>query len=745
MTSSSMMRRLICFFACFSWTYVGLLAQTIAFNRDIRPILSDKCFACHGPSKDRKADLRLDTFEGATDPERKGGVALIPGHPQKSELYLRLISQDSEDIMPPQEHHKTLKPEEIELIKQWILQGAKYEKHWSFMPIKKSTRAEGHLIDYYIEKKHREQGKGFSPLADKRSLLRRLSLDVTGLPPSQQKLQQFLHDDSPDAYQKQVEAYLNSDHYGEHMARIWLDLVRYGDTHGLHADNYREMYLYRDWVIKAYQNNMPFDQFVTEQLAGDLLDRPSQSQLIASGFNRLHLSNSAGSALEEELYVNNVVDRVNAFGTVFMGLTLGCASCHDHKYDPISQKEYYQLFAFFNNMDGDPDNKGVKSPEPALHLPSKAQKQELLRLEKELEGCNDKKQIKQLKKKIEEHKADIPSTMIMKERKQARPAYILIRGQYDQKGERVLRDTPEILPEFKSKYPLNRLGLARWITDKDHPLLARLTVNRLWQQCFGVGLFKTSQDLGAQGEWPTHPELLDALAHYFIQSGWDVKEVLKLIFSSRTYQQSSSASKEAYLNDPENRLLTHGPRFRMDAEMLRDQALYVSGLLIDKKYGKSVKVPQPEGLWAAVALQVSNTKKFVPDTGDNIHRKSIYTFWKRSLPPPAMTIFNAPSREVCVSRRERTNTPLQALVLMNEPQFFEAAKSLAKQCLQKKGDVADKISWLYEKVTCNLPDENEMQWLLEAYQGFKAEGSENYAWTMLSNSLMNLDIFKSKG
>ena len=723
----------------------NLYSGEIQFNRDIRPILSDKCFACHGPSKDRKADLGLDTFENATDSSRKGGAALVAGNPSKSLLYQRLITKDHDERMPPPEHHKHLKQKEIALIKDWIIQGAKYEKHWSFMPIKSAPKLKHHFIDHFVSVKHQQEGLSFSHAADKRNLLRRLALDLTGLPPTQEEIKTFLNNPSSESYNKFIDHYLNSDRYGEHMAKTWLDLVRYGDTHGIHGDNYREMFLYRDWVIKAYQNNMPFDQFAIEQIAGDLLDKPSTDQLIASGFNRLHISNSAGSALKEELYVNNVSDRVNSFGTVFMGLTLGCAACHDHKYDPITQKEYYQLFAYFNNMDGAPDNKGVKSPEPALKFPTEKQKKDLTRLKDLLAKSESKEDSNQLKKKIKKVEQSIESTMIMKENSMIKPAYILNRGQYDQKGELVTRKTPSILPAFKKNLPNNRLGLAKWITDKDHPLLARLTANRLWQQFFGVGLFKTSEDLGSQGEWPTHPELVDALASTLIQSNWNIKSFIKLMVTSRTYQQSSHSSIQQYKTDPSNRWLTRGPRFRMDAEVLRDQALFISGILNETQFGPSIKVPQPKGLWSSVALKESNTGKFTADKGKDIFRRSIYTFWKRSFPPPAMTIFNAPSREVCVSRRERTNTPLQALVLMNEEQFFKTSQTLGSLTHQYKGTNLEKITWLYEKVTCLIPDTHEKQLILKTYQTYLKEHDHEHAWTMIANSLLNLDITKSKG
>jgi len=721
-------------------------AVTIDFNAEIRPILSDKCFSCHGLGKDRKADLRLDSFEGATDPNRKGGAVIQPGNSEASEFYKRLITTDTDELMPPEKSHKHLTKHEIALLKDWIDAGANYDQHWAFKALKneKTSVNDEEWIDAYVLDKLSAMNLNPSPKADKRTLLRRLSLDLIGLPPTIEEMRLFLEDQSPQAYQKQVERLLASPHYGEHRARYWLDLVRYGDTHGLHADNYREMYLYRDWVIKAFDKNEPFDDFVIEQIAGDMLDNPTEDQWIASGFNRLHISNSAGSALKEELYVNNVTDRVNAFGTVFMGLTLGCATCHDHKYDPITQKEYYQLFAFFNNMDGPPDNDGVKNPAPFLTFPTPVQLQVKSRYEAQLKSCNIESDKKVIRKQLEVLNQDIVTTMIMKEQKEIRPAYILNRGAYDQPGEKVERSTPSFLPAMKD-LPKNRWGLAKWVTSKDHPLLARVTVNRLWQQLFGMGLCKTSEDFGSQGEMPSHPELLDALAYKFIDSGWDVKRMLYLMVMSETYQQSSAVASEAYKLDPDNKILARGPRFRMDAEMLRDQALFASGLLVDKKFGPSVKVPQPKGLWTSVALEGSNTNKFVADEGENIYRRSVYSFWKRSYPPPAMTIFNAPSREICVARRERTNTPLQALVLMNEEQFFKAAEVMAELTMRQDVTFEERLRFMYERITSNLPKAEEIFYIKKSYEEQISYGSEMLAWTMIANSIFNLDKVKSKG
>ena len=534
------------------------------------------------------------------------------------------------------------------------------------------------------------------------------------------------------------------------MARYWLDLVRYGDSHGIHADNYREMFLYRDWVINAFNSNQPFDEFIVDQVAGDLRETPSTEQLIASGFNRLHISNSAGSALAEELYVNNVTDRVNAVGTVFLGLTLGCAACHDHKFDPITQEEYYQLFAFFNNLDGPPGNKGVKSPEPSLAVPTPVQRSEFQRLKSRLAEATDKEERESISDAMEKLQKSFPTTLIMRERKSPREAFVLVRGEYDNRGKAVDRKTPEALPAMDENLSRDRMGFAQWLISDDHPLVARVAVNRFWQQLFGVGLVKTSEDFGSQGQWPSHPELLDYLARSFIENGWDVKTLMRQMVMSQTYRQRSDAGPDSYQRDPGNRWLARGPRFRMDAEVLRDQALFVSGLLNETMFGRSVKPPQPPGLWKSVALPgASRPSRFVPDTGSAIVRRSVYTYWKRAYPPPTMTLFDAPSREVCTARRERTNTPLQALVLMNEEQFFLAATELAKRTRSESGDDQERLNLAFRRLTSRNCTAAELGMLERALADFRTEfegrtDGEQFAWTMVMNALLNLDIVRSK-
>ena len=771
-----------------------LLAKEVSFNRDIRPILSNKCFSCHGPDKhDRKAELRLDISEGSDGAyrEKDGNFALKPGSIDDSELWHRIISEDSEEVMPPPEaNKKLLTVQEKELIKAWISSGAKYEKFWAFekpkqpdLPKVKNGKWSDEPIDLFVMKKLESTGITPSPEADKRTLIRRLSLDLTGLPPSREEVRKFDSDDSGDAYEQLVDKLLSREQYGEHMARYWLDLVRFADTNGMHKDYYRNSVAYRDWVIRAYNQNLRYDEFVRYQLAGDLFPDASSDQLIASGFNRLHLIIDVGTALPEESFFKNVTDRVTAVGTAFMGMTVQCAACHDHKYDPITQKDYYSLFAFFNNIDAKPETeRGLKNglQPPIASVPTPDQKKALDELgakmsevESEINNQNNSEDIiselqeklKSLKGERDQLEKQIPMAMVMRERKEVRETRIMKRGQYDDPGEVVERNAPEFLHPMKRAGDVaSRMDLANWFIDKENPLTARVAVNRIWQQLFGVGLVKTSEDLGAQGEVPSHPLLLDYLAVSFVKSGWDVKALIKEIVLSKAYRQSSNIDESLFKKDPENRLLARGSRFRMDAEMIRDQILFTSGTLSEKMYGKSVKPPQPDGLWKAVTMI---GERFKPDSGEEIRRRSLYTYWKRGMPPPQMTILNAPIRDACVSRRERTNTPSQALLLLNESEYMKAARNLAMTVLvPKEAKPSQRIAFAYETITSRLPDKEEQKTLYELLQSLyktylnepaladeiceglpvkeKDQKAKIAAWTILVNSLYNLDITKTR-
>ena len=785
----------------------GALGEEVSFNLDVRPILSDRCFACHGPdAHERKGHLRLDQPDGEDGAyrTRKGFTAISPGSLKKSELWYRITTTDEEDVMPPPKaHKKLLSKDEQELFKSWILAGAPYDDFWAFvppsepqLPVVKDLGWSDQPIDRFVLKRLEQKGLTPASEADKRSLIRRLSFDLTGLPPTREEIQAFLEDQRPEAYEALVDSLIARPTYGEHSARYWLDLVRFADTNGMHKDFYRNNIAYRDWVIKAFNENLGYDDFVRYQLAGDLLPEPTNDQLSASGFNRLHLIIDKGTALPEESFFKNVVDRVTAVGTAFMGLTVQCAQCHDHKYDPISQKDFYSLSAFFNNIDAAPETSwrprnGFQSPFVSFASPVQNAKladldKELAKLDAEVKAANKAAEeekdaakkaeltkaakglaskIDDLKKKRNEFDDSLPKAMVMKEREEIRPTYLMNRGQYDDPADEVFRDTPGFLPTLKKKGEVaSRLDLAEWFVEPENPLTARVAVNRIWQQFFGVGLVKTSEDFGAQGEVPSHPELLDHLAVSFVKSGWDIKALVKQIVISKAYQQSSLSTPERFSVDPENRLLARGSRFRMDAEMIRDQILATSGQLSDTMFGKSVKPPQPDGLWKSVTM---TGQTFKPDAGDDIYRRSVYTFWKRAMPPPQMSILNAPIRDSCIARRERTNTPSQALLLLNEGEYLKAARTLAQLVLEKESlSDAERFSIAYETVTSKLPDTKEQETfsklredLLESYRNDAAladqlcEGltmpdaeskAQLAAWTIIANTLYNLDITKTR-
>jgi hypothetical protein len=780
-----------------------LLVQAgISFNQDIRPILSSKCIVCHGPDDgvdakgkpNRKAGLRLDTPEGAYAKTKDGPPALVPGSLSDSLAWQRII--DKEDPMPPEDGHaKPLSTSEKELLKKWIEQGAKYEDFWAFVPAKKQTPPAvkdsswpASDIDKFTLAKIEAKEKAPKPRADKRTLIRRLSLDLTGLPPTRDEIKTFLDDSSPDAYAKLVDRLIAKPAYGEHMAKFWLDLVRVADTNGNHHDHFRDHSPYRDWVIQAFNQNLPYNDFTKFQIAGDLYPEPTEEQLIASGFNRLHLIIDRGTALPEESHFKNVVDRVSAVGTTFMGLTLGCAVCHDHKYDPITQKDFYQMYAFFNNFDGDPETGGRGGPDffrglqpPYIELPTEGQKATLAEFDSKIEAARanvaslekeqasppapvdeanptpapkpylkpqideTNKQVAALQKERSNFLHEVRGAMVMRERSEVKPTHIRIRGNYDQPGEPVTRSTPGFLPPLQKAGDVpSRMDLANWLVEKENPLTARVAVNRFWQQLFGTGLVKTSEDFGAQGEWPSHPKLLDHLTLRFIESGWDIKALIKDLVTSTTYQQSSSATSVDFETDPENRLLARGSRTRLDSEVIRDQLLHVTGLLNPEMGGRSVKTPQPDGLWKMVALPSSFPNKFVADPDPLDKRRSIYSFWKRGLAPPQMTIFDAPSRDSCIARRERTNTPLQSLLLMNEPEYFKAAQHKATQLLAEPGTEEEKLTRLHETITAQLPTPEKLKILQQGLTDFKEDHDPPLAWTLIVHTLLNQDSFKNK-
>ena len=787
-------------------SHVIASAGEISFNRDVRPILSDRCFACHGPDEnERKAKLRLDVAEGPDGAYRDddGYFAIKPGSAEESSVWHRITTDDEDDIMPPpKSHKKPLNAEEQAIIKAWINAGAPYEDFWAFvaptmpgLPEVKHSNWSDQPIDLHVMEKLESLDMMPAKPADKTTLIRRVTFDLTGLPPTLEEVRHFnsIYDNHPNAYEELVDQLLERDQFGEHMARYWLDLVRFADTNGMHKDFYRNFIAYRDWVIRSFNDNLGYDDFLRYQLAGDLYPNPTNDQLVATGFNRLHLIIDRGTALPEESFFKNVLDRVTAVGTVFMGMTAHCASCHDHKYDPLTMKDFYSLFAFFNNIDAEPET--VRAPKdglqpPFISMPTEAQSQRLAQLQKDLEdfekwsalakksseGAEKKQEAKTLEKELagrrdalkkqrEQLDREIPKAMVWRERKEVRPAFVMTRGNYEMPGDPVTRATPEFLPPMKKTSDVaTRMDLANWFVAPENPLTARVAVNRFWQQFFGVGLVKTSEDLGAQGEIPSHPELLDYLAVSFVEDGWDIKALVKQIVMSKTYRQSSVATPKQFEADPENRLLARGSRFRMDAEMIRDQILATSGLLSTKMYGKSVKPPQPDGLWKAVTMI---GERFKPDEGDAIYRRSVYTYWKRGMPPPQMTILNAPIRDACTARRERTNTPSQALLLLNESEYLRAARELALKALEQADrPMAERISYAYETITSRRPDTAEVQVMrnladdLTTYYFKNPEltdaicdgvSSEDPKWkaklatlTMIINTIYNLDITKTR-
>lgn len=1001
-------------------------ADEISFNRDIRPILSDACFQCHGPDeKKREGNLRLDIAEAA----RKGGdsgPAIVPGKIDQGELWKRVTSHDPDLQMPPASSGKSLTDAQIATLRKWLESGAEYQGHWAFIPVERppvpsltSLPATGNPVDMFIRHRLEQESLTPSPKATRETLIRRVTLDLTGLPPTLEEIDSFVADESPEAWEKVVDRLLASPAYGERMAQQWLDFARYADSNGFQVDSSRQMWAWRDWVINAFNRNQPFDQFTIDQLAGDMLPNPAQDQIIATGFNRNTRLNGEGGRIEEEWFAETVIDRVETVGLTWMGLTLNCCRCHDHKYDPISQREFYQLFAYFNSVDesgvlesegGSPGRgnsrpvhtvvssesdaeiarlqasiaaakahltmikasasdrqaaweaemieklkssdatwrqldvaearsvggatltkqpdgswlasgtnpandeyviraplaKGVFSglllecfPDASLpnqslgrypngnfvltdvdvqikapgfsqplavtfgravadyeqngytvamilegqdkpdrnrrgwavdgpsrreicravfasaaplEIPEEAEMQITLRhdainqhnigrfrlsvssmpadtltpggssfpedvrtalmvavsdrtteqkavVEKYFVENGDAASksaaavVEREEKALQTYRDQLPIVMVMKERKEPREAFILVRGQYDRKGEKVERGTPASLPQMPAEYSQDRLGFAQWLVSGNNPLTSRVWVNRSWERFFGTGLVKTTENLGSQSEWPSHPELLDWLAAEFMQPTqitsvaaqplhpWDIKGLDKLIVMSETYQQSAKVTSAA---DPENRLLARGPRFRLSAEMIRDQALAVSGLLVQKVGGPSVRPFMPEGIWDETS-RYGDLRGYKADDGEGRYRRSLYTIWKRTAAPPSMTLFDAPNREICTVKRSRTNTPLQALALLNEPTYIEAAGKLGERMKTEGGATPEEqVTWGFRIVTGRRPSRRELQVLV---QGLKSDietltaapAPKPDAYSLTANILLNLD------
>ncbi len=853
------------------------LPTRIEYKRDILPILASRCFTCHGPDPStRKAGLRLDQRDMALKTSRSGETAIVPGQPEASELVRRIYAEDAKERMPPTKTGKPLTEREKDLLKGWIADGAEYQGHWAFakpgrakLPAVKNRAWGNNEIDAFVLAKLEDVGLQPSPRADAATLIRRLSLDLRGLPPSLEEVDEFVQAwDAAGAKQQTiwehwVDRMLASPRYGEKMAILWLDLARYGDTSGYHMDSTRQMWLWRDWVIAAFNQNMPFDQFTIEQLAGDLLPNATDRQKIASGFNRNTRFNEEGGVDPEEYVIRYNIERTNALGQIWLGLTLGCAECHSHKYDPISHSEYYQLFAYFSGIT-EPMVEGTsvhgKPLPPLLKVPTPEQTKTLAEHRKmlgviekaiakeigrftyadpldgkplpekitddlaarsqrawqELAKTNDKlpaeiraalavdtaklsddqkrllrefylrkihgeardiigpldQDHEDYTKKIEQIETAVPYTLITAEMATPRPAHVLIRGDFLQKGERVERGVPAALPALPKDTPANRLGLARWLVSPEHPLTARVTVNRMWAQMFGQGIVRSPGDFGSQGDYPSHPELLDWLAVEFRQgdretgrqgdkgNSWDVKRLLRTIALSATYQQSSVYRADAVKLDPHNRLLSFTPRYRLSAEELRDSALTISGLLNPKVGGPSFMPYQPSDYYKFK----NEDWPWTASPGDEQYRRGLYAFWRRTALHPMYVTFDAPTREECVVARPRTNTPLQALVTLNDPTFAEAARVFAQKILTDGPKDHDaRLTFAFRKATCRAPSEAELRVLRSRFEQqrarFAADGDaasrfvnagqfpldptvdvpEHAAWTALCNLLLNLD------
>ncbi len=757
------------------------VAKEVDFAREVLPILSNKCFVCHGPDTKKEEDLRLDSYEGATE-DRDGLRAIDPDSLEDSELILRI--HDGDDPMPPKDAEKQLTSDEREILSRWVREGGNYAKHWSFVtPVRKDPPEDSktaHPIDRFVKAKLVEklgEKARLSETSDRATLARRAALTLTGLPPDPTVLASFIGDKTNTAYLRYLETLMESPRYGEHQARYWLDAVRYGDTHGLHLDNKRGIYPYRDWVVRAFNKNLPLDEFIIWQLAGDLLPEATLEQKVATGFVRMNPSTAEGGAIPAEFQCKNNFDRTETIGTVLLGMTMSCARCHTHKYDPITQTEYYQLLAFFNStaespMDGNKYEYGPVMKAPAdqvawnewenLATRNKALLKELETLKAIPIADTDKIQWKtlsrrdrlnrvadpkgpfkesslhpraaELKALFAESEKRFTSTLIAQELGKPRVTKVLVRGEYNQPtGEPVEPGIPSVMGSLPEGAPRNRLGLAQWLVSPENPLVARVLVNRIWQRVYGDALVRSPEDFGLQGKQPTHPGLLDWLAVELQDSGWDLRHILKLMLTSETFTQQS-AHRADILEDPENLYYARGPSYRLDAEVIRDMALWSSGLLDGHMGGEGIKPYQPAGLWKALMHPASNTKNYVTDKGSKAYRRSLYVYWKRTSPHPMMTLFDAPDRESSCVRRSRTNTSLQSLGLLNETQRVEMARKLAERLMTEAGNDTSRMDLLFTLVASRPPRETERkacEQLLEQMRQ-RYDAAENDALALLS-------------
>jgi hypothetical protein len=804
-------------------------AEPVNFSREVLPVLSDRCFYCHGPDeKHRKADLRLDD-EAAAKAAGNNGAAIVPGAPEKSLIIQRILSKDPDELMPPPEAHKDLTPSQIATLQRWIAEGAPWGKHWAFTSLERPTIKEpGNPVDVLVGATLKRDGMDFSPETDPRTLLRRASLSLTGLPPTPDGMASWLADTSPAAWEKQVDQLLASRAYGERMAWDWMEASRYADSNGYQGDNDRTMWPWRDWVVKAFNRNMPWDEFTIWQLAGDLLPNATDEQKLATAFLRNHAINGEGGRIPEENRVDYVFDMAETTGTVWLGLTFNCCRCHDHKFDPLTNRDYYSLTAFFNQTPVDGGGGDAQTP-PVLRIPPANEAQLLAEVDKSLAAKRQsldaarkdaeprrpawEKQIlteaeaaraagkpetnsalvvilriapeqltdEQRKSlttaweaseptvaalarevgELEKRRRDIgnegPKVMIMADQAMPRKTFILSHGLYNKPGDEVSAALPGFLATLPPEAPRNRLGLAQWIVSRENPLTARVTVNRFWQMLFGTGLVKSSEDFGVQAEFPVQPALLDWLAAEFRDSGWNVKQLLRIILTSNTWKQSSRGTPAMLEQDPFNKLLARGPRFRMPSAMIRDQALAASGLLRPMDGGWNVNPYQPDGVWEEATF---GARKYNRSTGDDLHRRSLYTFWRRIVGPTMF--FDTGSRLVCSVKPLRTNTPLHALATTNDVTFVEAARALALVTADKK-DAGARVNAMFERVLGRSASAEQSAVLLSGMERhrqrfsaspdraikFLGEGTvvppepertpELAAWTMTALTILNMD------
>ena len=683
--------------------------KNVSYNRDIRPVLSDKCFACHGPDANkRKAGLRLDLPAGAYAElqKDKGHYAIVPGSPEKSELVRRIESEDPSIMMPlPESHLQKLSSEEIAIFKKWIKEGARYEKHWAFIaPVKAPVPDVDHQkwakneIDHFVL--HKMEQKGYEPNneASRETLIKRAFADITGLPPTFKELGEWTNNSDKDWYTQLLEQLLQKPSYGEKMAILWCDLARYADSYGFQDDNIRTQWPWRDWVIHAFNINMPYDKFLTDQIAGDLLPKPDKETILATAFFRNHKYTEEGGVIDEEYRVSYNIDKTRTYGKAVLGVTIECAQCHDHKYDPFSSKDYYQLYAFFNVS----TEKGYQG-DVGVSTPAKTPK---------LFIRND--DIKNLLSFINTKDTTTLQVSVMGDSTAQRPTYILTRGSYESPSNVKVKPTAleSVMPFDTLKYARNRYGLAQWTINRENPLTARVFVNYIWQDLFGKGIVKTSGDYGLQGELPTHPELLDWLAVDFMEHHWDVKYLIKKILTSNTYCQSSQVNKKQLEQDPDNVYYTRAPRLRFKAEIVRDWVLSSSGLLNPQIGGPSVKPYQPKGVWESTTSGRGVLSTYKQDHGPSLYRRGLYTFIKLTAPPPSMMIFDASNRDQCEARRSSTNTPLQALTMLNDPTVLEAARVLAENISTVSASLEDKVDQAFATILVRKPSQSERKKLI---------------------------------